>query len=136
MRCSGTKRDGSRCRAALIPGRDVCRWHSTDPADREKHLAESKRGGYARAYGQLVTVAPLGEAEEFAELRPRLATAAGVRDFISLALAQLAQLPFDCKVANAIAQLATAQRGIIDTSDIEERLRIIEEQQLPGPKRA
>jgi hypothetical protein len=41
-------------------------------------------------------------------------------------LAQLAQLPLDVRHATALGQLATAQRALIEGSDLEQRLAALE----------
>lgn len=122
--CTGRKPDNTPCLAPLVPGTDRCRWHPSDEAARERHREESRRGGLSKAYGQTASAPPLAECAEFIGLD--MGTADGLRGFLSLTLAQLARLPFDCRVANAIGQIATAQRGTIETSDLEARLAALE----------
>jgi hypothetical protein len=132
--CTSRKGNGDPCLAALIPGRDVCRWHSTDPADRERHQAESRRGGLSKAYSAIPSVAPLAETAGVSELD--LATPTGLRAFLAATLRALAHLPLDTRVANAIAQVVTCQRSVLETSDFEERLRILETTRHTSLKRA
>jgi hypothetical protein len=117
-----------------MPGRDVCRWHSPDPADRERHIAESRRGGIARAHGLGPSVAPLAETAGIPELD--LESPAGLRTFLAATLHGLARLPLDTRVANAVAQVVTCQRAVVESSDFEERLKALEESRSPGLKRA
>jgi hypothetical protein len=56
--------------------------------------------------------------------------------FLAQALHALARLPFDTRTANAIGQLATAQRAMIEGSDFERRLAALEAAQSPGLRRA
>jgi hypothetical protein len=56
-----------------------------------------------------------------------LATSTGLVGILSASLAALAALPFDVRVANSIAQLATAQRGILEHDDLERRLAELEQ---------
>jgi hypothetical protein len=55
-----------------------------------------------------------------------LETPAGLRGLLAGALRQLARLPLDVRVANALAQVATAQRAIIEASDLERRVEALE----------
>lgn len=133
-RCKSRAATGEACKAALMPGRDHCRWHSPDPADRERHLAESRKGGHAKAYGALSSVAPLSESEGVVGLD--LQTAAGLKALLGHTLKGLANLPFDVRVATAIGQLALAQRSTIETSDLDERIAVLEASLSVGLRRA
>ncbi|MDA1082706.1 MAG: hypothetical protein O2973_13755 [Gemmatimonadetes bacterium] len=55
-----------------------------------------------------------------------LETAGGLRAYLGVTLRALAHLPFDTRTANAISALATAQRNMIETSDIAARLERLE----------
>ena len=55
-----------------------------------------------------------------------LETAAGLRTFVARALRQLARLPFDVRVANAIAQVVNVARAGIEAGDLEDRLTALE----------
>ncbi|HYN81187.1 MAG TPA: hypothetical protein VES88_06770 [Gemmatimonadaceae bacterium] len=55
-----------------------------------------------------------------------LETPAGARALLAGALRQLARLPLDVRVANALAQVCTAQRAIIESSDLVRRLDALE----------
>ena len=52
----------------------------------------------------------------------------GLRTYLGRALTKLAGLPFDVKTANAMGQLITAQRGILETTDLERRVADLESQ--------
>jgi hypothetical protein len=123
-RCTATAASGEPCKATAQPGRDVCKWHDETPEGRARRKAESRRGGLAKAYGSLPTGAPLADDPKVATLD--LGTPDGLRGFLSASLHALARLPFDARTANAIGQLATAQRSLIETSDFEKRLAVLE----------
>jgi hypothetical protein len=107
----------------------VCRWHSPDPEDVARHLEESKRGGDSKAYRALASLPPLGDDPEIAALD--LSTANGLKRFTAATLRALSRLPFDVRIANAIGQIILAQRTVIETSDLEDRLVALEVMQ-PG----
>ena len=116
-------------------GKTYCRWHSPEPADREKHKAESRRGGLPKAYGALPAVSASVESKGVTAVD--LETAEGLRGFLAATLQQLAHLPFDARTANSISSLATAQRSLIEASDFEKRLNALEAAQMArGLKRA
>ncbi|MHB1070118.1 MAG: hypothetical protein ACYC1W_09680 [Gemmatimonadaceae bacterium] len=131
-RCTALTVTGEPCRASPPPGKARCRWHDPSPAAREKHAAESKRGGLTKAYGALAAVAALADDPRVAALN--LETAEGLRGFLAATLGALARLPFDTRTANAISALATAQRNVVEASSIEERLAALEAG-AAGPRR-
>ena len=55
-----------------------------------------------------------------------LETAAGLKLYLARALIQLAKLPFDVKVANAISQMVNVARAGIEAADVETRLAALE----------
>ncbi len=55
-----------------------------------------------------------------------LENALGLRTYLARALARLAELPFDVRVANAMAQMANVARASIEVADIEDRLVALE----------
>ena len=130
-RCTSLTAAGAPCRAAAAPGRERCRWHDDDPTAKAKHLAESARGGFAKAYGAFMAVAPVGDDN----LTPaNLETLAGLRVLLAGTLHRLAQLPLDVRTATALGQLSTAQKGLIEGADFEHRLAALEAGQ-PGLRR-
>jgi hypothetical protein len=68
--------------------------------------------------------APVGSVMDVAILN--LESGAGVRALLAAVLRQLATLPLDARLANAISQTVTAQRAVIETSDLEARLTALE----------
>jgi hypothetical protein len=55
-----------------------------------------------------------------------LETAIGLRIFLARALKQLATIPFDVRVANAMTQMISVARAGIETADLESRLSQLE----------
>jgi len=108
----------------VAEGARFCRWHDPSAEGRARHLEESRRGGHAKAYNALPAGAPLAESAAVAGLN--LSTPAGLVGLLAASLAALARLPFDTRTANALGQLATAQRGILEASDLEQRLAALE----------
>jgi len=123
-RCTSRTVNGAACRAAVVPGRTVCRWHDRSPEAKAKHRAESKRGGVSKAYGGLPTAPSIADVLDMDTLD--LETPAGSRALLAGALRQLARLPLDVRVANALAQVVTSQRNVIEASDIVRRLDALE----------
>jgi hypothetical protein len=70
------------------------------------------------------SAAPVSSVVDVAGLN--LESGAGVRALLAAVLRQLATLPLDTRVANAISQTVTAQRAVIETSDLEARLTALE----------
>ncbi len=106
--------------------------HSVDPVVRAASHEAARRGGKARSRQlERPSADPLSPLE-VADLD--LETVAGLKTYLARALLKLAGLPFDVRVANSIAQLATAQRNALEASDLERRLASLETQ--IGGKRA
>jgi hypothetical protein len=100
----------------------LCRWHDPSPEARQRHREESRRGGVQKAYGELAAGAPLAEAVRDLDL----GTPDGLRRLLAVVLRALAALPVDVRTCNSFAQLAGAQRSLIESSDVELRLRALE----------
>lgn len=90
----------------------------------------STKGGEARS----PKAAPLMDDPAVAGLD--LESAAGVKGLLAATMRNLAKLPFDVRTATAIIQAATAQKAVIEVSDIEDRLAAVEAAQSPGLRRA
>lgn len=123
-RCTARTRAGTPCACAPLPGRDVCRWHSTNPADVERRLDASRRGGENRGAASPFSVLPICLSVDVAALDVH--TAEGLRGFVASALRQCAELPFSVQTAHAIAALANTQRAVIEAADLEGRLAFLE----------
>jgi hypothetical protein len=123
-RCPGTTPLGSPCKANVRRGQRWCRWHNPTRKGRARHRAESARGGTSKAYGALAAAPSIADVLDVDALN--LETPAGLRGLLAGAVRQLARLPLDVRVANALAQVATAQRGIIEASELARRVEALE----------
>jgi hypothetical protein len=112
-----------------VAGTDYCLWHAPDQATREKARRLRQQGGRKRA-GQLA--APATTALDASDLD--LGTLDGLVQYTARALMRLAALPFDVKVANAVAPLVNAQRAALEVSSLDARLTALEH--AIGGKRA
>lgn len=102
-------------------GTTYCVRHADDPRIRSRALEGSRRGGRNRGQAlRRTTAAPL-EIEDL-----DLETAGGLSLYLTRALVQLAKLPFDVKVANAMAQMVNVARAGIEAADLETRLAALE----------
>src|SRR5687767_10512426 len=133
MRCDGTTKAGGLCRALALKGQARCGRHTTDPTTQAAVREAARKGGRVRA-GQMnrPTADPLSPLE-VADLN--LETVAGLKTYLARALRKLAELPFDVRVANSIAQLVNSQRGALEASDLEERIARLETQLERGARR-
>jgi len=89
----------------------------------------------SRATTQAFVPPGAGRAETPLQLHPR-ETGAGVRALFAAVLRQLTTLPLSARLANAISQTVTAQRAVIETSDLEARLGALETSVERRPKLA
>lgn len=133
-RCKAKTAAGASCRVPPLPGKDRCRWHSADPGERAKVREQGRRGGLKKAYGALPAVTPLADVKGVPDLD--LETPQGLRTFLAKTIHALSRLPFDVRVANSVAQLVTAQRAVVETSSLEQRLSALEAAQQRQPLRA
>ena len=121
--CTATAANGAPCKRQPSRGENVCLFHDPSAKAKAKHTAASARGG-SHPKNALPFVPALTEDPRIATLN--LETAGGLRGLLGATLGALAQLPMDARTANAIGQLATAQRGLIEASDLERRIADIE----------
>ena len=119
LTCSAIASTGSPCRAHAGKG-GYCWAHDPSLEGRERHRQASRRGGL-KGIAPLPAVGPAGIIDS-----TELETLAGLRRLLAGTLAQLSQIPVDARVATATGQLATAQRNLIEGSDIEDRLTKLE----------
>ena len=114
-------KQGTRCKALVMPGTLRCAIHSDDPVTQEKMLKGKRLGGQRRT--RQLTEPTLGPLDANGL---DLSTMDGLVAYVARALGQLARLPFDVRVANAIGQLVNVQRGALEASDFENRLATLE----------
>jgi hypothetical protein len=87
-------------------------------------MEASRRGGFSKAYNAIPAVPPIAARLDLDALD--LASAAGVVTRLGATLAGLARLPLDCRVANALGQVAGVQRAAIEASGLEARVAALE----------
>jgi len=121
MRCKKTKRDGKRCGARALTGNKFCALH----AEPGKAAELGSRGGRRRAVSNDAENDPLPPGE-----LPQ--TAEGVRDLLAEAISQVRRRKLDTKVGNALAYVASSLLRAIELSDLESRLRALEERNDGG----
>jgi hypothetical protein len=109
MPCHARNAAGKPCRAPAVHGRKFCIRHSVDPTLRKRAREGSRLGGRNRALTTQRVTAPSIEVGDL-----DLEAASGLRTIVARALERLASLPFDVRVANAIAQLVNVARPVID----------------------
>lgn len=112
MRCTFTKRDGQRCRAAAVSGQSHCFLHSS-PA---KAAELGARGGSRRK------VFDLSKLKHF----PPATNAADLVAVTGQTLCDLRCGKVDAKTANAVAGLAGIMVKLLEASSFEERLTRLE----------
>lgn len=117
----GITRAGRSCQARPVTGTEFCVAHTADPVIRGRAREGAQRGGRSRALQLRPASAPAFNVSDL-----DLETAAGIRTYLARALEQLACLPFDVRVANAMGQLANVTKAIIEVTSIEERLTALE----------
>ena len=120
MTCSQMTVSGAPCRMPVALGETRCRFHR----DPRAHRAMSRRGGKGKAPARPF-VGPLTEDPAVQSLE--LLSATELPCILAATLRRLALLPFDVRVATAIAQVVQTQRAAIETADLEERLRALEQ---------
>jgi len=124
VKCTHVRPDGTQCRANAPSGARVCHFHDPDPAKRAAHRAQSLAGGLAKAAARRVVGAPLADDPTVAALD--LTTLPGLRELQAANLRALAKSAFDVKLANSLTNALTAQRSIVETSDLAERVAVLE----------
>src|SRR5262245_55670900 len=124
MRCDGTTKNGTPCRAQAVARGSKFAKHSADPAITAASREAARRGGQARARQLAVLSAnplpPLGVADL------KLESLAGLKTYLARSLMRLGELPFDVRVANSIAQLVNVQPSALEASELEERVERLE----------
>lgn len=113
-RCVSTRRGGSPCGAAPLPGSAYCFAH--DPEKAAERAAARERGG--RNSAAIVRMRGL--------VPPRLV---GVYDRLEKALADVETGALDPKQATAMAALSRAMVAVLQAGELEERVRNLEGRQ-------
>lgn len=116
MQCKATKRNGNRCGANALIGKDRCALHGT----RGLAAVLGSRGGRRR------TVLPLRELKCFAAP----ATARDMLEIVAATVAEVRRGSVDTRRANCVAQLAGVFVRITETVQLEMRVAALEASQL------
>ena len=113
-KCSAIARSGSRCRAAVLPGRPFCFLHDplAEPARREG----ARKGGRARS-----------NAARAKKQIPEALTPEELAGGLSLLFRRLVAGQTEPRVATAAATIAKALLEVRAATEIEERLQALEE---------
>lgn len=109
--CQATRTDGQPCRANTQAGSDFCFWH--DPAQRDRMLAASRKGGRNRR-----KEVKMPEAEPLTPERVR-----GILAATAQAAGEGALTP---EIARAIGYLLQIESKIFDSHELEKRLEKLE----------
>ena len=110
MKCTKKKKDGTKCKALALTGKDCCVYHSGKAAEL------GRRGGRRRAIYN-----PDG-LKQFAAP----ATAADLRDLLAQSIVEIRSGKLDPKLANSISYLGTGFLRALEVSDLEARLAALE----------
>jgi len=115
MQCEHKKRDGKRCRARALTGKNSCALHA-----QPRRAAElGSRGGRRRS------IYKPGDLREF--MAPR--TAADLRDLLAESIVEIRAGKLDPRVATAVGYLGASFLRALEVSDIEARLNALERSQ-------
>jgi len=117
MQCEATKRDGIRCRANALSGAKRCSFH----ADPNKAASLGKKGGLSRKFLPFTHLTELDPPE----------TAEQVRKLLGHVLVETRSNQLAAKIGNACAVIAGVLLKAVEQSDIETRLRRLEDQLSP-----
>lgn len=118
-RCRFVKSDGTPCRANARRGSRRCFFHSTDAAAARARQKARKAGGRARS--RKAVVLPRGTSDV------PLESVADVVRLLATTINRTQRGAIDVKVANATGYLASVLLRTLQESDIETRLRALEE---------
>ena len=111
MKCGAQRRDGQRCKANALHGKNVCSLHAD--ANRASALARSKR---KRSTKSLLTNFP----------RPK--TAIDLQVILAATLVEVRNGEIEPRVGNAVAGIATAFLAAFKIGGLEERVQALEQQ--------
>ena len=114
MQCQKKKRDGIRCGASSLSGKQYCALHS-DPG---KAAELGSKGGRRR------TVYNLGDLKQFEPPK----SAADLRDLFAESIIEIRTGKMDSKMANAFGYVGASYLRALEMAEIESRLERMEAQ--------
>jgi len=112
--CAATKRDGTACRAAALPGSRYCFFH--DPVKAAARRNAQSRGGLANKMATLPADAPDVKVEDGAD----------VVKLLSETINQVRRGEIDPRVANAVGYLSNIVLAATGQRELESRLAELE----------
>lgn len=112
-RCQATRKDGSPCAATALPGDALCWSHSPALADRR----ERARSAGARKGNQSRALRARGA---------RLSTPGDLLKFNARLINDLVSGTVSLDVARVVVYATTLQRGLVETSNLDERIKVLE----------
>ena len=112
--CAATKRNGTACRAAALPGSRHCFFH--DPAKTAARRDAQSRGGSANKMPTLPADAPDVKVEDSAD----------VVKLLSETINQVRRGEIDPRVANAVGYLSNIVLAATSQGELENRLAELE----------
>ena len=115
--CQATRKDGQPCTAGVVG--DACFCFAHDPALQGKREQARQRGGQNRA-----------TSKRLAKLMP--ARLLPVFERLEQAMEETHSGELEPKQAQAMAALARAMAAVLQVGELEQRLRLLEEQQQPA----
>lgn len=114
--CTATRRDGTPCKAAALPGRQFCCFH--DPSLRQRCAAGRQKGGLNRP--KPVAVLPLATPDY------PLTSWEEVTDLLSRVANWTLRGQIDAKIGNSVANTLSVLTRVWEQSDVEKRLAELE----------
>ena len=120
MQCEGRKKDGSPCKARPLVGAKYCAFHQ----DPNRAVELGRRGGHRR------TIYDPDQLKEFGAPQ----SAADLRDLLAQSIIEIRTGKMDPRLANSVAYLGCEFLRALEISDIERRLRVLEEHQEAAEK--
>lgn len=112
MQCEHRKRDGERCRARAVTGKNSCALHAQPGRAAEL----GSKGGRRRS------VYKPGDLREFTAPK----TAADLRDLLAESIVEIRAGKLDSRIATAVGYLGASYLRALEVSDVEARLNALE----------
>lgn len=112
MQCEHRKRDGERCRARALTGKNSCALHAQPGRAAEL----GSKGGRRRS------VYKPGDLREFTAPK----TAADLRDLLAESIVEIRAGKLDPRIATAVGYLGASYLRALEVSDVEARLNALE----------
>lgn len=120
-RCKGKRKDGASCSSWALNGSEYCWFHDPDPEIVKKRMEARVNGGRSsRVYNR-------GVNEEVPSVEYKLRDLQELSRFLEGVINWTLQRRVDTKLANTLGYLAVSLKSCLESSELEERLRKLEE---------